>query len=324
MTRNLDEHLGRFIAGFLEVSIYSHYVYRSHSPAHFIQDMASLAVDQFNQGDARDIDQGLSHNPLQSSLAVRRGVIRKSTSGVGLSRSPLGIQVPNSFGGHSYHEVPEESEHEPPQTATAGEYTQVFERPSFSLDSSAPSTASDATSHGTASSPATYYHPSGSAQQTSSLDNSSFPNPLPTNSHPNMLDADLTANLAYPVYMSNLTQEPFDSSLFYNNGSQQNSQPQLVNSQMSFSTDNFQTQQSIFDPNYSFNGYDATANQPLQQQPVSGFETQQQQQATSAYTNSNSSFTSFLHAPVPVSSPSSSSLAGALKGDNSALNQQQW
>ncbi|KAG8956334.1 hypothetical protein FRC04_004414 [Tulasnella sp. 424] len=302
---------------------------RASCPAHFIQDMASLAVDQFNQRDARDIDQGLSHNPLPPSLAVRRGVIRKSTSGVGLGRSPLGIQVPNSFGGHSYHEVPEESEHEPPQTATVGEYTQVFERPSFSLDSSAPSTASDATSHGTASSPETYYNPSGSGQQTSSLDNSSFPNSLPTNSHPNMLDADLTANLAYPVYMSNLTQEPFDNSLFYNNGSQQNSQPQLVNSQMSFSTDNFQTQQSIFDPNYPFNGYDANANQPLQQQPVSGFETQQQQQqqqqqAASSYTNSNSSFTSFLHAPVPVPSPSSSSLAGALKSDNSALNQQQW
>ncbi|KAG8938620.1 hypothetical protein FRC04_008142 [Tulasnella sp. 424] len=153
---------------------------RASRPAHFIQDMASLAVDQFNQRDARDIDQGLSHNPLPPSLAVRRGVIRKSTSGVGLGRSPLGIQVPNSFGGHSYHEVPEESEHEPPQTAAAGECTQVFERPSFSLDSSAPSTAPDATSHGTASSPETYYNPSGSGQQTSSLDNSSFPNSLPT------------------------------------------------------------------------------------------------------------------------------------------------
>lgn len=285
--------------------------------------MASLAVDQFHQTEnPHDFDQGLSHNPLQSSLAVRRGVIRKSTSGL-LGRSPLGIQVPNSYGGQSYHGVPEEPEHEP-QTATAGEYTQVLGRPSFSLDSSVPSTASDTTSHGTASSPEIYYHPSGSGQQSSSLENSSFPDSLPNNPahpQPNLLDA----NLTYPVYMPNLTQEPvFDNSLFYNNASQQNSQPQLVDSQLPYPTDNFQTQQPIFDPAFPLTGYDAsTANQPVQQ-PVGGFEAQQQPQATSAYGSSNSSFTSFLHAPVPAPSSSSSSLAGALAPDNNSLNQQQW
>ncbi|KIO32211.1 hypothetical protein M407DRAFT_4599 [Tulasnella calospora MUT 4182] len=300
---------------------------RASCPAHFIQDMASLAVDQFHQTEhPQDFDQGLSHNPLQSSLAVRRGVIRKTTSGFGLGRSPLGIQVPNTFNGQNYHGVPEEPEHEP-QTATAGEYTQVLGRPSFSLDSSVPSTASDTTSHGTASSPEIYYHPSGSAQHSSSLENSSFPDSLPTNpghSQANLLDANLTANLTYPVYMPNLTQEPaFDNSIFYNNGSQQNSQPQLVDSRMPFSTDNFQAQQQIFEPTFSLTGYDTRTSGQSAQHPVGGFEgQQQQQQATPAYANSNSSFTSFLHAPVPA--PSSSSLAGALAPGNSTSNQQQW
>ncbi|KAG8914682.1 hypothetical protein FRC00_011535 [Tulasnella sp. 408] len=185
-------------------------------------------------------------------------------------------------------------------------------------------TASDTTSHGTASSPEIYYHPSGSGQHSSSLENSSFPNSLPNNPahpQPNLLDA----NLTYPVYMPNLTQEPvFDNSLFYNNASQQNSQPQLVDSQLPYPTDNFQTQQPIFDPTFPLTGYNAsTANQPVQQ-PVGGFEAQQQPQATSAYANSNSSFTSFLHAPVPAPSSSSSSLAGALAPENNSLNQQQW
>ncbi|KAG8899642.1 37S ribosomal protein S9, mitochondrial, partial [Tulasnella sp. 417] len=215
-----------------------------------------------------------------------------------------------------YHEVPEEPEHEPP-TAIAGEYAQVLGRPSFSLDSSCPSTASDATSHGTASSPEIYYHLPGSGQHSSSLDNTSFPGSLPPNpglSQANSVDANLTANLSYPVYMSNLTQEPvFDNSIFYNNASQQNSQSQLGGSQLSFSADNFQSPQSIFDSSLALAGYDSsTANQSVQQ-PVAGFEPQRQQQATPAYSSSNSSFTSFLHAPVPApSSSSSSSLAGAL------------
>ncbi|KAG9018624.1 hypothetical protein FRB90_011110 [Tulasnella sp. 427] len=299
---------------------------RASCPAHFIQDMASLAVNHHREN-THEFDQSFNHNPLQSSLAVRRGVIRKSTSGFGLGRSPLGIHVPNPFVGQAYHEVPEEPEHEP-QTAVVGEYTQVLGRPSFSLDSSVPSTASDATSHGTASSPETFYNPSGSGQQSSGLDASPFSTSLPPSgslSQPNLLDADLNSSLTYPVYMNNLTQEPtFDNSLFYNTSQQQNSQQQLVDTQLSFSTENFGTQQPLFETNFSLPDYTSTATSQSLHQAVHGFDGQQQQ-ASSAYASSNSSFTSFLHAPAPLlPTSSSSSLAGALSPDNDPLGQQHW
>lgn len=282
-----------------------------YSPAHFIDNLAHLNV---NSGDPTSH----SNSELAGDMTgggspfVRNGngIIRRSPSGNGLGKSPLGmrIQVPPSFGGNGqvFPEMKEEAE---PLTAVAGEYANIFNNYNGAVSQTSLH-SHDGSRPGTG-------NPEANLRQ--SFHDRSLSHSLSPTGDVQSHDSGMSSDASLPIFMQTLTQEPaFDGNFgVYGGGSQPGSQTHLPMGDQQF--DNHSANPFGHHGNYS-GDFSFQLNDAAYQQSAADAAGLSQ-----SYPSAQQGYTPYLHAPAPVAASSTSSLAGALQGNNlEGVSNGQW